>query len=166
MYSNLDHRERMNINFTNQAINKLLLSTIIINLICFNVTAFYNNLSFLTIITSLALLLATLLTKDKYFLGALLLFISTLPIYLISQFFGFIGYLLPGYLCPLIFSLIIALPFYGKNIKKFIRVGNIGTVKIWLAILLISIISAVSLVIWGLWSNNIIGVGRNHCWNI
>ena len=95
-----------------------------------------------------------------------MLFISTLPIYLISQFFGFIGYLLPGYLCPLIFSLIIALPFYGKNIKKFIRVGNIGTVKIWLAILLISIISAVSLVIWGLWSNNIIGVGRNHCWNI
>ena len=143
----------MNRHFTNQIINKLLLSAIIINLICFNITAFYNNLAFLTIITSLVLLLVTLLTKDKYFLGALFLFISTLPIYLIFQFFGY------SLLYPLILTLIIALPFYGKNINQFIRVGNIGTVKIWLAILLISIISAVSLVLWGLWSNNI-GVGE------
>jgi hypothetical protein len=136
-----------------KASNWFFLTTFFLNIICFNLAAFYDNLSFLTIITSFTYLLASLLTKDKLFLGALFLFILALPIYLICQFFGY------SLLFPLLFTLTISLPFYGKDIVRFIKIGDIRTTKTWIAILLLSIISAIALIIWGLWSNNI-GLGK------
>ena len=90
--------------------------------------------------------------EKKIFNSNLFLFLSTLPICLI----------VPLYQNPMFATLVIALLIstlvYGKQVFGLFSLGKIKDVKIWVAIIFVSIIASSSLVLWGLWADNL-GVG-------
>jgi membrane protease YdiL (CAAX protease family) len=58
----------------------------------------------------------------------------------------------------LVIALIISTLMYGKQVFGLLDFGKIKNIKIWFAIIFVSAIASTSLVLWGLWTDNL-GVG-------
>ena len=133
-----------------------ILNLICFNLICFNILFFdYDQMFFITLAISLICLILCVLSTTRNFCAALFLFLTVLPI----------NSLLPMFINPLwtllIITLVIAYPFYKKELLTFFTLGKINNPKIWLSIISVSIVSSVSLVLWGIWSDYLGSVADN-----
>jgi membrane protease YdiL (CAAX protease family) len=106
----------------------------------------------MAIIISIFFLIINIASKEKNFCYALLLFLFFMPI----------GFIFPFYqnpmFTPLVITLIISIPFYKKKILSLVKLGNINGTKIWLSIIIISLASSISLVLWGICTNKL-GIG-------
>ena len=106
----------------------------------------------LAILFSALSLISSVIYEKKIFNSNLFLFLSILPIYL----------MVPLYQNPmfatLVITLIISALMYGKQVFGLLDFGKIKNIKIWFAIIFVSAIASTSLVLWGLWTDNL-GVG-------
>ena len=106
----------------------------------------------MAILVSAIFFISSIVFEKKVFNTGLFLFLSILPIYLI----------IPLYQNPMFYILIITLFIsvlvYGNQIFKLFRIGELRDVKIWFAIIFVSVMASLSLVIWGVWTDNL-GVG-------
>lgn len=133
-----------------------LIKTLFVINVLFFITSYiyYQNELFacLAIIFSALSLVFSILVEKRVFNSNLFLFLSTLPIYLI----------VPLYQNPmfatLVITLIVSTLIYGKQVFGLFSFGKIKDIKIWVAIVFVSIIASSSLVLWGLWTDNL-GVG-------
>jgi membrane protease YdiL (CAAX protease family) len=132
-----------------------LIKTLFVINVFFIASSFYfqNELfGCLAIVFSTLPLVLSVLVEKRIFNSNLFLFLSTLPIYLI----------VPLYQNPmfatLVIGLLISTIMYGKQVFGLFSLGKIKNIKIWLAIVFVSIVASTSLVLWGLWTDNL-GVG-------
>ncbi|MGQ4002363.1 type II CAAX endopeptidase family protein [Francisellaceae bacterium CB299] len=132
----------------------LLKTFFVINVLFITLSFYFQNELFgiLAILFSALSLILSIVLEKKVFNSNLFLFLSTLPIYLI----------IPLYQNPMFATLVIALfisvLIYGKQVFRLFSFGKIKDIKIWFAIAFVSIIASSSLVLWGLWTDNL-GVG-------
>ncbi|QLE78643.1 CPBP family intramembrane metalloprotease [Francisella sp. Scap27] len=132
----------------------LIKTLFVINVFFITSSFYFQNELFgcLAIVFSALSLILSVLIEKRVFNSNLFLFLSTLPIYLI----------VPLYQNPMFATLMITLFIsalvYGKQVFQLFSLGKIKNIKIWLAIIVVSIIASTSLVLWGLWTDNL-GVG-------
>lgn len=136
-------------------IKKALLKIIfIINFLCIMLTMFFLNELFgiLAILFSAFSLITSMRFEKKIFNSNLFLFLSALPIYMIVPLYQ------NPMLATLVITLIVSIIMHGKEVFGLLSLGKIKDVKIWLAIIFVSIVSSISLVLWGVWTDDL-GVG-------
>jgi len=104
-----------------------------------------------SIASSSIFLVLSIFSKERVFSCALFLFLSTLPLYLVFPMYQ-------PLLMLVIITLLISALFYKKEIFVLFKKGEINSIRIWLAIIIVSLIASISLVLWGLWTDNL-GVG-------
>ncbi|AXA33570.1 CPBP family intramembrane glutamic endopeptidase [Francisella adeliensis] len=133
-----------------------IIKTFFVINVLFSITSciYYQNELFgsLAIFFSALSLTLSILIEKRIFNSSLFLFLSTLPIYLI----------IPLYQNPMFATLVIALVIsvliYGKQVFRLFSFGKVKDVRIWFAIAFVAVIASSSLVLWGLWADNL-GVG-------
>lgn len=123
----------------------------VINVLFITLAVYFQNELFggLEILFSALSLISSVIFEKKIFNSTLYLFLSTLPLFWVLSIF-------PSDCWGLVLiTLALSILVYKKQIFSLFKIGEIKSPKIWLAIIGISLISCISLIIWGMWTDNL-----------
>ncbi|AJI53375.1 CPBP family intramembrane glutamic endopeptidase [Francisella philomiragia] len=107
----------------------------------------------LAILCAAISLMASVIFDKKVFNSNLFLFLSTLPIYLIVPVYQ------NPMLAALLITLLISILIYKKQVFELFNLGKIKDIRIWLAVVVVSLVASISLIVWGISTNKLTGVG-------
>ncbi|AJI74575.1 CPBP family intramembrane metalloprotease [Francisella philomiragia] len=128
----------------------------VINIIFITLSFYFQSelSSNLAVLCAAISLMTSVIFDKKIFNSNLFLFLSTLPIYLI----------IPLYQNPmfatLLITLLISALVYKKQVFELFNFGEIKDIKIWLAVALVSVVTSISLIVWGILTSELTGVGE------
>ena len=131
----------------------LVKNLFVINVLFITLYVYFQNELFgsLEILFSALSLIASVILEKKIFNSTLYLFLSTLP------FFWFLSIFPTDNWGLVLVTLALSILVYKKQVFSLFHIGEIKSPKICLTIIVISLTSCISLIIWGMWTNNLGG---------
>ncbi|MEY8767747.1 CPBP family intramembrane glutamic endopeptidase [Francisella philomiragia] len=128
----------------------------VINIVFITLSFYFQSELFsnLAVLCAAISLIASMIFDKKIFNSNLFLFLSTLPIYLIIPLYQ------NPMLTTLLVTLLISTLVYKKQVFKLFNFGEIKDIGIWLAVALVSVVASISLVVWGILTSELTGIGE------
>ena len=128
----------------------------VINIIFITLSFYFQSelSSNLAVLCAALSLIISMIFDKKIFNSNLFLFLSTLPIYLIIPLYQ------NPMLATLLVTLLISALVYKKQVFELFNFGEIKDIKIWLAVALVSVVASISLIVWGILTSELTGVGE------
>ncbi|WP_231865132.1 CPBP family intramembrane glutamic endopeptidase [Francisella hispaniensis] len=108
----------------------------------------------LAILCAAISLITSVIFDKKIFNSNLFLFLSTLPIYLIIPLYQ------NPMLATLLITLLISVLVYKKQVFELFNFGKIKDIRVWLAVVVVSLVASISLIVWGISTSELTGVGE------
>ncbi|AIT09208.1 hypothetical protein LO80_03950 [Candidatus Francisella endociliophora] len=133
----------------------LVKTLFVVNVIFITLSFYFQNELFgnLAILFAALSLIFSVIFDNKVFNSNLFLFLSSLPVYLIIPLYQ------NPMLATLLITLLISVIVYKKQVFELFSLGKIKDIRIWIAIAVVSLVASISLIVWGMSTNELTGVG-------